>query len=135
MRKQIISAVATGYFLFAIFFSYSYSFFFGCIWVHNDFHNDTYHRPYSAGDVLATFFGIIFGLFSLGIASPNFQAIAEGKAAANSAFSIIDRCPEIKLDNDAKSIDIKGKIEFKNIDFYYPSRPDQLILDNFSCTI
>ena len=27
---------------------------------------------------------------------------------------------------------IKGAIEFKNVDFFYPSRPDQQVLSNFS---
>ena len=34
----------------------------------------------------------------------------------------------------AKSHDLKGEITFKNIDFYYPTRTDTLILNNFSCT-
>lgn len=28
---------------------------------------------------------------------------------------------------------MRGEIEFKNVNFYYPSRPDQQILKNFSC--
>ena len=29
--------------------------------------------------------------------------------------------------------DLQGEIEFKNVDFYYPSRPNNKILDQFSC--
>ena len=29
--------------------------------------------------------------------------------------------------------DVKGTIEFKNVTFRYPSRPEQKILDQFSC--
>jgi ABC-type multidrug transport system fused ATPase/permease subunit len=41
------------------------------------------------------------------------------------------------LDNNENktTLDLKGKIEFKNVNFYYPSRSDQLILNNFSCVI
>ena len=83
---------------------------------------------------MITFFGIIFGLFAVGTAAPNFQAINEGKSAGKLTFEIIDRTPEIKLD-DGKQIDPNGEIEFKNVNFYYPAKPEQLILKNFSCKI
>ena len=42
------------------------------------------------------------------------------------AFEMIERVPEIKLDSpDYKSVgEIKGRIEFKNVTFRYPSRPE-----------
>jgi hypothetical protein len=86
IKRTIYQAVSIAYFFFAIFFSYAYAFFFGCIWINNEIRNDAYNRIYSAGDVLACFFGIFFGLVSIGTASPNFQAVAEGKSAGNSAF-------------------------------------------------
>lgn len=44
---------------------------------------------------MACFFGIVFGMFSLGLAGPNIKAVAEGKAAGKVAFDIIDRVPSI----------------------------------------
>ena len=29
---------------------------------------------------------------------------------------------------------MKGEIEFRNVDFYYPTRPDMKVLKNFSAT-
>lgn len=52
------------------------------------------------------------------------------------AFDIIDRVPKILLDDPvSKSIDlsnVRGNLELKNVTFRYPSKMDQLILDNFS---
>ena len=48
---------------------------------------------YNAGDVLSCFFGVIFGVFALGMATPNIKAIQEGKVAGKMAFDIIDRKP------------------------------------------
>jgi hypothetical protein len=31
-----------------------------------------------AGDIIACFFGVIFGLFSIGLATPNIKAVSEG---------------------------------------------------------
>jgi Ni,Fe-hydrogenase maturation factor len=47
----------------------------------------------------------VFGVFSLGMATPNIKAITEGKVAGKMAFDIIDRKPLIILDaKNAKRI-------------------------------
>jgi len=61
------------------------------------------------------------------------------KNAYNSLYNILDSKKEIlnyKKDNETKNADnIKGKIEFKNVSFAYPTRPEQKILDNVSFII
>jgi ATP-binding cassette, subfamily B (MDR/TAP), member 8 len=43
---------------------------------------------------------------------------------------------ELQLDTNIKTLDhIEGHIEFKNVYFSYPTRPDQPILENFSLSI
>lgn len=82
--------------------------------------------PYNAGDIISCFFGVVFGVMSIGMATPNIKALVEGKVAGKMAYDIIDREPKIKLD-DPKSEKvgaIKGRIEFKNVSFTYPSRPE-----------
>jgi len=37
-------------------------------------------------------------------------------------------------DVNAKDHQLQGKIEFKNVTFYYPTRSDQKILNNLSLT-
>ncbi len=83
---------------------------------------------------MSCFFGVIFGMFSVGLATPNIKAVTEGRVAGKLAFDIIDRQPQIDQDKPGKSTkDLKGEIEFKDISFFYPSRPDHAILENFSC--
>ena len=50
------------------------------------------------GDILACFFGIVFGVMSLGMASPNIKAVTEGRVAGKMAFDVIDRKPLIDMD-------------------------------------
>ena len=68
------------------------------------------------------------------MASPNIKAVTEGRIAGKSAYKIIERTPRILLDDPkAKPLgEIRGKIEFKNVTFRYPTRPEQKVLDNFS---
>jgi ATP-binding cassette subfamily B (MDR/TAP) protein 1 len=79
---------------------------------------------------------IIVGLMNL---PPNLTAIANACGAAQSIFATIDRKSEIdsgvatgvKLDEKTFS----GDIEFKNIRFAYPTRPDVTILESFNLKV
>lgn len=74
---------------------------------------------------MTVFFGVAFGSFALGAAAPNQKAVKEGQVAAKNSFEVIDRVPAIPLnDPQAKFAELRGEIEFKNVDFYYPSRPE-----------
>lgn len=57
--------------------------------------------------------------------------------AAYLAFEVINHQPGINQDDKkAHMVDrdsIKGHIEFKNVNFIYPSKKDQIILKNFNC--
>lgn len=59
-------------------------------------------------------------------AASNFEYFATAKAAAHKIFETIDRRPDIDTESDQgfKPDKIQGKIEFKNVSFTYPSRPD-----------
>ncbi|XP_067109278.1 bile salt export pump [Osmerus mordax] len=74
---------------------------------------------------------------NLGQASPCLEAFASGRAAAKSIFETIDREPEIDcFSEEGHKLDkVKGDIEFHNVTFNYPSRPDVKILDDLSMEI
>ncbi len=54
--------------------------------------------------------------------------------ATERIFEILERDQELTINKDAtESINkIQGDIQFKEIDFYYPSRPENKVLDNLS---
>ena len=54
-----------------------------------------------------------------------------------SVFEIIDRVPKIDPDDNAglKPPNVYGSIELKNVDFCYPTRPEMMILSNFSLKV
>ena len=114
-----------GFLFFSIYFGYTYAFTIGAIWVDNEFRNHAYDRSYQAGDIISIFFGVLFGMMSLGGIAPNIAGFAAAKAAGKKAFDIIDRQPQIKLDApDAVKHEMAGEIKFENVNFFYPSRPD-----------
>lgn len=114
---------------------YAYGFFFSGLLIKDDVHNDVKDGPYTAGNAISCFFGIIFGVMALGMTSPSMKAMSEGKVAGYSALSIIERVPKINMEEvDKQRLSFKGQIELKNVDFKYPTR-DQMILENLSLTI
>ncbi|KAH6829538.1 P-glycoprotein 20 [Perilla frutescens var. hirtella] len=54
-----------------------------------------------------------------------------------SVFEIIDRTPKIDPDDNSalKPANVYGSIELKNVDFSYPTRPEVLVLSNFSLRV
>ncbi|KAJ3256598.1 ATP-binding cassette, sub-B (MDR TAP), member 4 [Boothiomyces macroporosus] len=93
--------------------------------------------PMHTGDVLNVFFAIIIGSFSLGNATPHITAIASALGAANGIFETIDRVSPIDAlsPKGEKLESAKQDIEFKDIDFHYPSRKDVPILKKFNLKV
>lgn len=117
--------LSMGFFMFVIYLCYAYCFLMGAVWVDTEKWNDAEDRVYKAGDCMAVFFGVLFGLFSLGGAGPAFASVKMAQAAGRSLFDVLDRTPLIQQDDSkAKTHKIEGEIEFRNVKFYYPSRTD-----------
>lgn len=95
--------------------------YFGGLFVTEGVHNDIKDRTYTAGDVIAAFFGVIFGAMSLGIAGPNFKALTKGRQAGYVALETIHRKPQILIDDPSASKleNFKGDIRFKDVSFMY----------------
>lgn len=70
------------------------------------------------------------------MATPFLKAMAEAKVAGKLAYDTIDTKPAVDPNAPGKKLErekMKGQIEFKNVNFRYPTRPDLHVLKNFSC--
>ena len=133
VSSSIRAGISFGVLFLAIYFGYTYAFFIGSIWVDNEFWNHTYDRPYQPGDVISVFFGVLFGMFALGGLGPNIVAFAQAKAAGYKAYSVIDRVSPIDTDSkEARDHVMEGEIMFRNVNFSYPTRKEQIVLNDFS---
>uniref|UniRef100_A0A669QVL9 ATP binding cassette subfamily B member 4 n=1 Tax=Phasianus colchicus TaxID=9054 RepID=A0A669QVL9_PHACC len=74
---------------------------------------------------------------SVGQAAPSMEAFANARGAAYAIFSIIDNEPQIDSSSNAgyKPDNIKGNLEFQNVYFSYPARPDIKILKGLNLKI
>ncbi|XP_008256635.2 bile salt export pump isoform X1 [Oryctolagus cuniculus] len=130
IRKGIVMGFFTGYMWCLIFFCYALAFWYGSKLVLEE-------GEYSPGALVQIFLSVIIGALNLGNASPCLEAFAAGRAAASSIFETIDRKPIIDcMSEDGYKLErIKGEIEFHNVTFHYPSRPEVKILNNLSMVI
>jgi ATP-binding cassette, subfamily B (MDR/TAP), member 1 len=95
------------------------------------------HLNLSAQHVLVVFFAVIMGGWGLGQAGALSTDFAKGKAAAMKIFYAIDNVPNIDVNSNKGLIPtaLEGRIEFDNVTFRYPTRPDIEILRGLSLAI
>ncbi|XP_024960198.1 putative ABC transporter B family member 8 [Cynara cardunculus var. scolymus] len=95
------------------------------------------YKGESGGRVYVAGLAFILGGLSLGMALPELNHFTEASVAASRIFHRIDRIPEIdgQDSNGLVPDNIHGQIEFENIEFTYPSRPNCVILKDFNLKI
>ncbi|KAL1217374.1 ABC transporter B family member 14 [Cardamine amara subsp. amara] len=84
-----------------------------------------------------TILNVIYSGFSLGQAAPSLSAISKGRVAAAKIFRMIEnnnleRCE--RLDEGTTLENVEGMIEFNQVSFAYPSRPN-MVFENLSFTV
>lgn len=65
----------------------------------------------------------------------HFKSILEARVAGKMSFDVIDHVPGVKENEEGTEVvtDMKGRIEFKNVSFKYPTKQDMTVLDCFNC--
>ena len=95
---------------------------------------------FTGGTVMSVFFGVLIGGFSVAQAAPNFADFAKARAAATKLFHVIDTVPAVNStgESSGRKVDPKtfvGRIEFKNVTFRYPTRPEEVVLQGLNLVI
>uniref|UniRef100_A0A4W3JZC6 ATP-binding cassette sub-family B member 5 n=1 Tax=Callorhinchus milii TaxID=7868 RepID=A0A4W3JZC6_CALMI len=123
VKKSITINLSVGFAYFLLFGSYALGFWYGTILILGN-------TGYDIGTVLTIFFAIIFGTFSIGQTAPYFEAFSDARGAAFEIYKILDEKSAMDSFSEEgyKPEYIKGTVEFKDVYFNYPSRPDVEIL-------
>ncbi|XP_051921770.1 ATP-binding cassette, sub-family B (MDR/TAP), member 4 isoform X17 [Hippocampus zosterae] len=131
MKKMISSNLIMGFTLMMTKLSYALAFWYGSTLIL------TKDKEYSIGTVLTVLFALLIGAFALGETTPNAEAFVIAQGAAHQVYKIIDSIPSIDSYSESgfKPDSISGNIEFKNIHFNYPSRPEVQVLNNMSLSV
>lgn len=123
IKKGVVQGVFAGYIWLVVFVIFGVSFYVGSVIL-----------KYDPGNLLTVFFCILMGSINLTQAAPNLEAVSIARSAARPIYDIIERESKInpKSTKGRKLQTVKGDIEFVNVSFSYPSRPDIKILKNCS---
>ncbi|WOG94642.1 hypothetical protein DCAR_0313938 [Daucus carota subsp. sativus] len=129
IRQGMISGTGFGLSSASLYFVYAVSFYAGARFVAlgiTDFEN-----------VYRVFFALTMAAISISQSSSVASDSYKAKAAAASIFSILDRKPEIDLNEESGVTlqNVNGDIQLQHISFMYPTRPDVQILRDLSLTI
>ncbi|XP_051465832.1 ATP-binding cassette sub-family B member 5 isoform X2 [Apus apus] len=130
VKKCITTNTSLGVSQFLIFGSYALAFWYGTKLTAEE-------EDYDIGRVLIVFFSVLIGAFSLGQAAPNLEAVANARGAAYEVYQIINkkRLIDSSSKEGYKPDKLVGEIEFRNIHFNYPSRPDVKILKGLNLKV
>ncbi|CAH1798731.1 unnamed protein product [Owenia fusiformis] len=131
IKKGLTTGLGMGFTWFVVFAAYALGFWYGSKLTLDEPDN------YTAGTILVVFFAVLIGAFSLGHAFPNLEALATGRGAAHGIFEIIDSESEIDSASQEgmKPANIIGNVEFSDVVFHYPSRPDVPILKGLNLKV
>ena len=103
------------------------------VWNHNT------HKPFTLGDIVTCVFSTLVAVLSIGFTAPYLKIIQESAIASSDYFTLYEREPQMDFSQSIEKPPrelILGKIEFKNVNFYYPSDPNKrMILKNLNLTI
>uniref|UniRef100_A0A8B9NZN4 Multidrug resistance protein 1 n=1 Tax=Apteryx owenii TaxID=8824 RepID=A0A8B9NZN4_APTOW len=129
IKKSITANISMGAAFLLIYASYALAFWYGTTLILAD--------DYTIGNVLTVFFSVLIGAFSIGQTAPSIEAFANARGAAYAIFNIIDNEPQIDSYSEAgyKPDHVKGNLEFQNVCFNYPARPDVKVLKGLSLKV
>ncbi|KAK1427694.1 hypothetical protein QVD17_16387 [Tagetes erecta] len=89
------------------------------------------------GYILSAGVCVIYGGFGLGSSFMNIKYFAEASISAGVICEMIERIPSIDSEDQQGTTisQVKGNLEFKDVDFAYPSRPECLVLKKFNLKV
>ncbi|KAI7865224.1 P-loop containing nucleoside triphosphate hydrolase protein [Mucor mucedo] len=129
VKRAIVNGTGVGLFFMVLFGSFGLALWYGSLLA--------VQGKATGADIFIVFMAMMSGSIAIMRISPVIAAVFSAAGSAYKIFEIIDRVPEIDTDSKKGLVpsSITGSIEFKNVTFKYPSRPDVLIIDDLSINI
>ncbi|KAK4518231.1 uncharacterized protein ATC70_001583 [Mucor velutinosus] len=129
IKRGTSLGIGFAFFMFFLFGTYSLALWYGATLV--------VRGQLTGPIVLVVFLAMMMGFTSLLQLPANLSAVSSACGAAYKIFATIDRVPEIDVDAQDGVVpgSIRGEIEFNNVKFKYPTRPDLIILKDLSLKI
>lgn len=89
----------------------------------------------TVGDLTQFLIYLLMVAFSVGALGALWGDFMSALGAARRVFEILQKAPQVALDVGQELAAPRGEIEFRNVSFAYPSRPEMPVLNEFSLTL
>ncbi|XP_069945791.1 ATP-dependent translocase ABCB1-like [Cherax quadricarinatus] len=135
-KRGLVSGAGMGLVWFLIYAAYSLAFYYGTGLI-LDARPPEGNGSFNPSNLLIVFFSVLMGAVNVGQATLYMEAFGIARGAAATIFSIVERQSTIdpSSPHGDRPPDVKGTIEFKDVHFNYPSRPDVEILNGVSLRV
>jgi ABC-type multidrug transport system fused ATPase/permease subunit len=91
------------------------------------------------GNVFVALFAILIGAMSLGMIGEPLASLATARGVAAALYDVIDRRSDIDATTDESALrsakGVRGRIEFRDVRFSYPTRPEVEVLKGLSFVV
>ncbi len=138
-EKALKLGGSVGVILFFIFITFFISIIYARKLIGDHIYNINKNKKFTQGDLMTVIFSTLIAVVSIGTIAPNVKIIQESAIASSDYFTLYERKPQIDLSNSILKPprdQVKGKIEFIDVDFIYPSDPNKrTILHKLNLTI
>ena len=138
-KKAFVLGATIGAALFFIYLTFFVSTLYTRKLMGEDVWNDNTGAPFTLGDSVTVTFSTLVAVLSVGFTAPNLKIIQESAIASSDYFTLYEREPQMDFSQSIEKPpreQILGKIEFKDVEFYYPSDPTKrMILKKINITI
>ena len=135
-KSAIILGSSIGSGLFFTFSSFFVALMYSRKLIGEDIINTNSGTIFTLGDIETVLLATLISLASIGLTAPIFPIIQESAIASSDYFTLYERKPQMDFSQSIEKPpkdNILGKIEFKNVNFYYPSDPNKrMILKNMN---
>ncbi len=89
----------------------------------------------SIGDLTQFLIYLLIVAFSVGSLGGLWGDFMSAIGAAKRIFEILDKAPQVANGEGLILPELSGRVEFRNVGFSYPARPDLAVLEDFSLTL
>eukprot|EP00917_Polyrhabdina_sp_WS-2016_P007857 GHVP01017563.1.p1 GENE.GHVP01017563.1~~GHVP01017563.1.p1 ORF type:complete len:1087 (+),score=218.99 GHVP01017563.1:278-3538(+) len=137
-KGGIITGLGLGFMIGTIYLSFSLGFWYGGKLVADDVDDTSVpvEERFSGGDALAVFLSVVFGSFSMGQAGSPISHFLRAGPAVCEMLDLVKKKSKIDLrDEGGLEVPMNEDIEFKNVHFVYPSRPEKPVFAGINFTI
>uniref|UniRef100_A0A0D9V4J0 MDR-like ABC transporter n=1 Tax=Leersia perrieri TaxID=77586 RepID=A0A0D9V4J0_9ORYZ len=129
VRTGMVGGLGFGFSFLMLYLTYGLCFYVGAQFVR--------HNKSSFGDVFKVFFALVLATIGISQTSALASDSTKAKDSSISIFALLDRKSQIDSGSDeGRTLDeVKGDIDFRHVNFKYPSRPDVQIFSDFTLHI